>query len=98
MSADDTDNLINLLSQDRNQEERRAYILDRVGPRGAMYVIDFNVDWTDPGGDKARQWRLTYETLAGKPNLETAYLMRDKFNNPVFYVIRNHGYVLAPGH
>jgi hypothetical protein len=95
MSADDMDNLINLLSQDRDQEQRRAYILDRVGPRGVMYVIDFNVDWTDPGGDKATQWRQTYDILASKPNLETAYLMRDKFGNPVFYVIRNHGYALA---
>ncbi len=96
MSADDLDNLINLLSQERDQEQRRAYILDRVGPRGVMYVIDFNVDWTDPSGEKARQWRQTYEVLASKPNLETAYLMRDRFNNPVFYVIRNHGYALAP--
>ena len=36
------------------------------------------------------------ETLASRPNLETAYLMRDKFGFPVFYVIRNHGYALAP--
>jgi hypothetical protein len=98
MSADDMENLINLMSQDRNQEERRAYILDRVGPQGVLYVVDFNVDWTDPGSDKAKQWRQTYEVLASRPNLETAYLMRDKFNNPVFYVIRNHGYATAPGH
>jgi hypothetical protein len=98
MSSDDMDNLINLLSQDRDQEQRRAYILDRVGPQGVMYVIDFNVDWTDPGGDRARQWRQTYDILASRPNLETAYVMRDRFNNPVFYVIRNHGYAIAPGH
>jgi hypothetical protein len=98
LSADDMANLIDLNSQDRTQEQRRAYILDRVGPRGVMYVIDFNVYWTDPGSDNARQWRQTYETLASKPNLETAYVMRDKFNNPVFYVIRNHGYATAPGH
>jgi hypothetical protein len=98
MTADDMDNLINLLSQERDQEQRRAYILDRVGPRGAMYIIDFNVDWTDPGGEKARQWRQTYDVLTSKPNLETAYMVRDRFNNPVFYVIRNHGYVIAPGH
>jgi hypothetical protein len=98
MSADDMENLINLLSQDRDQEQRRAYILDRVGPQGVMYVIDFNVDWTDPGGDKARQWRQTYEVLASKANLEIAYMLRDRFNNPVFYVIRNHGYAVAPGH
>ena len=98
MSADDMDNLINLNSQVRNEEEKRQYILDRVGPRGVMYVIDFNVNWTDPGGDNARQWRQTYETLASRPNLETAFMLRDKFNNPVFYVIRNHGYATAPGH
>jgi membrane protein implicated in regulation of membrane protease activity len=98
LSADDMANLIDLNSQDRTQEQRRAYILDRVGPRGVMYVIDFNVYWTDPGSDNARQWRQTYETLASKPNLETAYVMRDRFNNPVFYVIRNHGYATAPGH
>jgi len=97
LSADDMANLIDLNSQDRTQEQRRAYILDRVGPRGVNYVIDFNVYWTDPGSDNARQWRQTYETLASKPNLETAYVARDKFNNPVFYVIRNHGYVVAPG-
>ena len=55
-------------------------------------MIDFNVNWTDPGGEAARQWRQTYETLASRPNLEIAYLTRDKFDNPVFYVIRNHGY------
>lgn len=97
MSSDDMDNLINLNSQVRNEEEKRQYILDRVGPRGVMYVIDFNVNWTDPGGDNARQWRQTYETLASRPNLETAFVVRDKFNNPVFYVIRNHGYAAAPG-
>jgi hypothetical protein len=97
LSADDMENLIDLGSQDRNQEQRRPYILDRVGPRGVMYVIDFNVNWTDPNGDAARQWRQTYETLSSKPNLETAYVMRDRFNNPVFYVIRNHGYAIAPG-
>jgi hypothetical protein len=96
MSADDMDNLINLNSQVRNEEEKRQYILDRVGPRGVMYVIDFNVNWTDPGGDNAREWRQTYETLASRPNLETALLVRDRFNNPVFYVIRNHGYAAAP--
>jgi hypothetical protein len=62
------------------------------------YVVDFNVNWTDPGGEASRQWRQTYESLASRPNLETAYLARDKFGNPVFYVIRNHGYATAPGH
>jgi len=98
LSADDMENLIDLGSQDRNQEQRRPYILDRVGPQGVTYVIDFNVAWTDPNSDAARQWRQTYEALASKPNLETAYVTRDKFNNPVFYVIRNHGYATAPGH
>jgi hypothetical protein len=62
------------------------------------YVVDFNVDWTDPGGDKSRQWRQTYEALVSRPNLEVAYMTRDKFGFPVLYVIRNHGYALAPGH
>ncbi|MCA1645784.1 MAG: hypothetical protein LC797_10070 [Chloroflexi bacterium] len=57
-------------------------------------MIDFNVNWLDPGGDAARQWRLTYETLTSRANLEVAYMTRDRFDNPVFYVIRNHGYVL----
>jgi hypothetical protein len=93
------DDLIDLGAQpDRTLEQKRQYILDRVGPRGVSYVVDFNVDWTDPGGDKARQWRQTYDALASRPTLEVAYLMRDKFGFPVLYVIRNHGYALAPGH
>ena len=40
---------------------------------------------------------LPYEMVINS-NPAIAYLMRDKFNNPVFYVIRNHGYVIAPGH
>jgi hypothetical protein len=90
------EDLIDLGSQPRTEEQRRPYILDRVGPRGVSYVIDFNVNWTDPGGEAARQWRQTFDTLASRPNLETAYLKRDKFGNPVFYVIRNHGYANAP--
>lgn len=92
------DNLIDLNSQVRTEEQKRQYILDRVGPKGVTYVVDFNVSWTDPGGDAARQWRQTYETLANRPNLEAAYVKRDKFGNPVLYVLRNHGYALAPGH
>ena len=92
------DNLIDLGSQPRTQAQRRQYILDRVGPRGVTYVIDFNVDWTDPNGDNARQWQQTYETLAGRPNIEVAYMVRDKFGNPVLYVMRDLGYVAAPGH
>jgi hypothetical protein len=77
-------------------EQRRAFMLDRVGPRGADYVVDFNVDWMDPGGDKAREWRQTFDSLSSLPNLETAYLVRDKFGYPVFYVLRNHGFAAAP--
>jgi hypothetical protein len=99
LGVDGMDNLIDLGSQpSRTAEERRQFVLDRVGPQGVDYVIDFNVDWTDPGGDKARQWRQTFDTLAGRPNIEVAYLLRDKFGNPVLYVMRNHGYVTVPGH
>ena len=94
LGVDGEENLVDLNSQPRNEEQKRQYILDRVGPHGVNYVVDFNVNWTDPASDAARQWRQTYETLASRPNLETAYLMRDKFDNPVFYVIRNHGYAL----
>jgi hypothetical protein len=79
-------------------EQRRQFELDRVGPTGVAYVVDFNVAWTDPDGEAARQWRQTFEALASRPNLETAYLKRDKFGNPVFYVLRNYGYATAPGH
>ena len=58
------DNLIDLVAADPTEEQKRQYILDRVGPRGVDYVVDFNVNWTDPGGDDARQWRQTFETLA----------------------------------
>jgi hypothetical protein len=98
------DNLIDVGSQpERNPssnpqhalELQRQYILDRVGPRGVDYVVDFNVDWTDPGGDNARQWRQTFDLLRSQPNLEVAYVQNDKFGYPVFYVLRNHGYVTA---
>jgi hypothetical protein len=98
------DNLIDVGSQpERNPssnpqhalELQRQYILDRVGPRGVDYVVDFNVDWMDPGGDNARQWRQTFDLLRGKPNLEVAYVVDDKYGYPVFYVLRNHGYVNA---
>jgi hypothetical protein len=71
--------------------DRRAYIEPRIGPRGADYVIDFNVNWTDPGSDAARQWQQTYQWLVSQPHLEVAYLKRDRFGNPVLYVIRNDG-------
>jgi hypothetical protein len=92
LGVDGMDSLIDLNSQPRTLPEKHQYILDRVGPDGVAYVIDFNVNWMDPGSDKARDWRVTYETLVGRPNLEAAYVKRDKFGNPVFYVIRNHGY------
>ncbi len=94
LGVDGSENLVDLNSQPRNEEQKRQYILDRVGPHGVNYVVDFNVNWTDPNSDAARQWRQTYETLASRPNLEIAYLVRDRFDNPVFYVIRNHGYAL----
>jgi hypothetical protein len=94
LGVDGLENLVDLNSQLRNEEQKRQYILDRVGPNGVNYVVDFNIYWTDPASDAARQWRLTYETLANKPNLEAAYVMHDRFDNPVFYVIRNHGYAL----
>jgi hypothetical protein len=72
--------------------DRRAYIEPRIGPRGADYVIDFNVNWTDPGSEAAREWQQTYQWLVSQPHLEVAYLKRDRFGNPVFYVIRNDGY------
>src|SRR5215207_70790 len=96
LGVDGLGTLIDLGSQPRTEEQRRQYILDRVGPRGATYVADFNVNWTDPASEAARQWRQTYETLAGRPNLEPVYVRRDRFGNPVLYVIRNHGYAAAP--
>jgi hypothetical protein len=96
LGVEGMENLIDLGSQPRTPEERRQYILDRIGPKGAAYVVDFNVDWMDPGGDKARQWRQTYEAIASQPNMETAYLVRDKYGYPVFFVMRNHGYVATP--
>ena len=85
----------NPASNPRALELQRQYIMDRVGPRGVDYVVDFNVDWLDPGGDRARQWRQTFDLLSSQPNLEVAYLVKDRFGYPVFYVIRNHGYVNA---
>jgi hypothetical protein len=99
LGVDGMNNLIDLGSQPcppRCDEQARQYVLDRVGPRGVSYVIDFNVNWMDPGGEKSRQWRTTFDILSSRPNLEVAYLQRDKFGFPVFYVIRNHGYALAP--
>jgi hypothetical protein len=77
--------------------DRRQYLQARAGPLGAAYVVDFNVDWMDPGSERARQWQRTYRWLATQPNLEVAYLRRDKFGNPVFYVVRNHGYATTFG-
>ncbi|HEX8966679.1 MAG TPA: glycosyltransferase family 39 protein [Chloroflexota bacterium] len=96
LGVDGMDSLVDLGSQPRSDEQKRQYVMDRVGPRGVDYVVDFNVDWTDPGGDRARQWRQTYEILASQSNLEPVYLVKDRFGYPVFYVIRNHGFAAAP--
>jgi Dolichyl-phosphate-mannose-protein mannosyltransferase len=96
LGVDGMARLIDLNSQPRTEEQKRQYILDRVGPTGAEYVVDFNVSWTDPTSDGARQWRQTYEALAGRPSLEIVYLSRDRFGYPVFYVLRNHGYAARP--
>jgi hypothetical protein len=103
LGVEGMDNLIDLGSQpERNPasnphalELQRTYIMDRVGARGVDYVVDFNVDWMDPGGDRARQWRQTFDLLRSQPNLEVAYSVNDRFGYPVFYVIRNHGYVVV---
>jgi hypothetical protein len=92
LGVDGMADLIDLNSQVRTEEQKRQYILERLGARGADYVIDFNVNWTDPGGDASRAWRQTFDVLSTRPGLEAAYVKRDRFGNPVFYVIRNHGY------
>jgi hypothetical protein len=96
LGVDGMDRLVDLNSQPRTEEQKRQYILDRVGPTGAEYVVDFNVNWTDPTSDAARQWRQTFDTLSGRSNLEVVYLRRDRFGYPVFYVLRNHGYAMRP--
>ncbi len=98
LGVDGLQRLVDLGSQPRTQEERRAYLRDRVGPLGASYVVDFNVAWTEPDSDRARQWRQTFEWLATRPHLEVAYLERDRFGHPVFYVVRNHGYAASYGY
>jgi hypothetical protein len=98
LGVDGLDNLIDLGSQPRSDEEKRQYILDRIGPTGVDYVVDFNIDWTDPTADKARQWRQTFDIVTGQPNVEVAFMVHDRFGYPVFYVLRNHGYVAAPPH
>lgn len=104
LGVEGMENLIDLGSQpERNPsvnpralELQREYIMARVGARGVDYVVDFNVDWMDPGGDRAREWRQTFELLESQPNLEVAYMVHDRFGYPVFYVVRNHGYVNVP--
>jgi hypothetical protein len=96
LGVDGMSHIIDLGSQPRTPEERRQYVLDRVGPTGVDYVVDFNVDWTDPASERARQWRQTFDALAVLPNLESAYVVQDKYGYPVFYVIRNRGYAVAP--
>ena len=104
LGTDGMDDLIDLGSQPdraddgRHEEERRQYILDRVGPRGVSYVVNFNINWLDPGGEAARQWRQTFDIVSSRPNLEAAYVAHDKFGYPVFYVFRNHGFAAAPVH
>lgn len=99
LGVDGLDNLVDVGSQPSwTDEQRRQFMLDRVGPRGVMYVVDFNVNWLDPGGEPSKQFRQTFEALSTRPNLEIAYLRRDRFGNPVFYVLRNYGYAEAPGH
>ena len=102
LGSEGMDNLIDLGSQPeraddgRHEEQRRQYILDRVGPRGVSYVVNFNINWLDPGGEASRQWRQTFDIMSSRPNLEPVYVARDKFGYPVFYVIRNHGFAAAP--
>jgi hypothetical protein len=96
LGVEGMNNLVDLGSQPRTPEQKRQYILDRVGPQGVGWLIDFNVDWIEPAGDNARQWRQTLDLLRERPNLETAYVVNDRFGYPVFYVIRNHGYTVAP--
>jgi hypothetical protein len=96
LGVDGMESLIDVNSQPRTDEQRRQYVLDRVGPNGVDYVVDFNVNWLDPAGEASRQWRQTFESLASRPTLEVAYLKRDRFGQPVFYIIRNHGYVQVP--
>ena len=99
LGVEGLDNLVDVGSQPSwTDEQRRQFMLDRVGPRGVTYVVDFNVNWLDPGGEASKQWRQTFEALSSRPNLEVAYLRRDRFGNPVFYVLRNYGYAQAPGH
>jgi hypothetical protein len=98
LGVDGMDQLLDLGAHPSwSMADRRRYLQARVGPLGAAYVVDFNVDWMDPGSDRARQWQRTYRWLASQPNLEVAYLRRDKFGNPVFYVVRNHGYAASFG-
>lgn len=84
----------NLGARASMQEERRGLVMERMGPNGVDYVTEFNVDWTQPDSESARQWQLTYEWLATRPNVEIAYLQRDPTGKPVFYVARNHGYAV----
>lgn len=89
---------VDLGGQPRSQAERRAFIRDRLQASGADYVVDFNVAWTTPDSEDAREWRLTYEWLASRPWLEVAYLRRDPLGRPVFYVVRNHGDARSPSY
>jgi hypothetical protein len=86
------DNLVNLGAHARTEAAKGELIMSIVGPTGVDYVVDFNVNWTDPNSDQAKDWQATYARLSRRSNLETVYLQRDRFGRPVFYVVRNHGY------
>lgn len=89
LSSEAEQRLIDLGSQPRTQQERLAYMMPRVGPTGTDAVVDFNIAWTDPGSADAQAWQKTFNWLASQPNLDVAYLVRDHFGNPVFFVILN---------
>jgi 4-amino-4-deoxy-L-arabinose transferase-like glycosyltransferase len=86
------DGLVNVAGQSRSNEARRAYVMERLGPDGADYVVDFNLDWTQPSSAAAQEWQSTYLALASTPGLQEAYVAKDRFGNPVLYVFRNLGY------
>lgn len=95
VGAEGLAHMVDLGSQPRTMAQRRAFIRERIGPDGADYVADFNLAWTTPDSEEAREWRQTYQWLASQPWLEVVYLRRDANGQPVFYVVRNHGYALS---
>lgn len=97
------DEVVNLGSFGSSEAARRAGLRNdgggnRVAPTdraGVAYVVDFNVWWTRPDEEQAREWRQTFEWLASQPYMEVAYLERDVNGYPVLYVIRNHGFAAS---